>query len=578
MRPFSKKWIDVLLGTAVACLGFSFLDGFSKREVLADVPTSSHATPENAVSTSASLGEIREALQTLLEGGQHYLGFSTNAEVSHSVLLNLYAKVGFQPLWFTGERKLSCASDVINKIKKADEEGLDASDYAPFLKKLEEYVGENATKQEAVSQEDLLRADLLLSYVLLQYISDIRGERLSPKKIDKELYLDKPKIDEPEVFLSLIQNASSNTCDWMEKLPPQNPEYSMLKEVLKDLKSKKARGEEEKNLSHGPSLKKGDKGKRVLELREVLTSRGYHSDGTDIFDESLEKAVKAYQKDLGLSVDGVVGSDVQEYLSKKLEDRINQVIVTLERWRWMPPVLGEKYLLVNIPQFEVRAYENNQCVFAMPIIVGRPYRETPVFDSEIINVIFNPTWNVPRMIAVQDKLKDVQKKGADYFIKKKIHVYKDGREIDPHQINWSHVTKENFNFHLKQDPGELNALGRIRFTIVSPFDVYLHGTPEQELFDKTKRTLSSGCIRLEDPIKMAEFVFGATSTWSEDAIKNAINSDKTVTIPLQVPVKVYIQYFTVSKDDQGTIRFLEDVYGQDKQILEALKARKAQAP
>jgi len=577
LRPFSKKWIDVLLGTTVACLGFSFLEGFS-REALADVSGPSQATTENAVLTSASLGEIREALQTLLEGGQHYLGFSTSPEVSHSILLNLYAKVGFQPLWFTEERKLSCASAVINKIKNADEEGLEVSDYTPFLKRLEEYVGENATKQEGVSQENLLRADLLLSYILLQYISDVRGERLSPKKIDKELYLDKPKIDEPEVLLSLIQSIPSNSCDWIEKLAPQNPDYKVLKGVLKDLKSKKERGEEEKNLSHGPSLKKGDKGKRVLELREVLTSRGYNAAGKDVFDESLEAAVKAYQKNLGLTVDGVVGPIVKEYLSKKLEDRINQVIVTLERWRWMPPILGDKYLLVNIPQFEVRAYKNNQFVFVMPIIVGRSYRETPVFHSEIINVIFNPTCNVPRMIAVQDKLKDVQKNGADYFTKKKIHVYKDGHEIDPHQINWRQVTKENFNFHFKQEPGELNALGRIRFTIVSPFNVYLHGTPEQELFDKTKRTLSSGCIRLEDPIKMAEFVFGDTSTWSEEAIKNEINSGKTVTIPLQVPVRVYIQYFTVSKDDQGNVRFLEDVYGQDKQILQALKARKAQAP
>ncbi len=580
MGPFSKKWIDVLLGTTVACLGFSFLEGFSKGEALADVSSSSspaNKTAENSL-PSSSLNTTREALQSLLEGGHNYLGFKAS-EISHSTLLKLYTKVGFQPLWFTEGRKSTCASAVIKMLETADEEGLEPAEYAPFLKKLESYVGADGSKQETAAQEDLLRADILLSYVLLQYISDVRGERLSPKKIDKELYLDVSKTDEPAVLLDLLQNSPKNTCEWLEKLSPQNPEYKALKGVLKDLKSQQAQGKEEKILSDGPKLKKGNSGKRVLELREALASRGYNSGGaSDVFDERLETIVKTVQKDFGLGVDGVVGQDLQGHLSKRIEDKINQVIVTLERWRWMREVLGSKYVLVNIPEFEARTYENGQHIFTMPIIVGRTYRETPVIDSEIINVIFNPTWNVPRLIAVEDKLKEVQKKGANYFTQKKIHVYKDGFEVDPHQINWSQVTKENFNFHLKQDPGSQNALGQIRFTIVSPFNVYLHGTPEQELFDKTKRTLSSGCIRLENPVKMAEFIFGKDSKWSEESIKNEIDSGKTETIPLQTPVKVYIQYFTVCVDESGKARFLADVYGQDKQILGALKSRRAQAP
>ncbi|HQS84136.1 MAG: hypothetical protein B7Y25_04410 [Alphaproteobacteria bacterium 16-39-46] len=583
MGPFSKKWIDVLLGTTVACLGFSFLEGFSKGEALADVSSSSspaNKTVESSPpsSSSSSLNATREGLQSLLEGGRNYLGFEAS-EIPYSTLLKLYAKVGFQPLWFTEDRKSTCASAVIKMLEKADEEGLEIAEYAPFLKKLEGYVGADASKQETAAQEDLLRADILLSYVLLQYISDVQGERVSPKKIDKVLYLDNPKIDEPLLLLDLLQKAPENTCEWLEKLSPQNPEYKALKGVLKDLKSQQVQGKEEKILSSGPTLKKGSSGKRVLELREALASRGYNSGGTsDIFDESLETIVKAVQKNLGLSVDGVVGQDVQEHLSKRIEDKINQVIVTLERWRWMPEVLGSKYVLVNIPEFEARTYENGQHIFTMPVIVGRTYRETPVFSSEIVNVIFNPTWNVPKLIAVQDELKDVQKKGADYFISKKIHVYKNGTEVDPRRVNWSEVTKQNFDFHLKQDSGKDNALGRIRFTIISPFDVYLHGTPKQELFDKTKRTLSSGCIRLEDPLKMAEFIFGKDSKWTAESIQNAIDAEKTETIPLQTPVKVYIQYFTVFVDQSGTPRFMEDVYGQDKEILKALKSRRAQAP
>ena len=577
MGHFSKKWVDVFLGTTIACLGFSFLDGFSKGGALADVSSASVAT--NQTPESLSLNNTREELQSLLEGGKNYLGFGKDAEITPAVLLRLYSKIGFQPLWFTSDRKSTCGASVIKMLEKADEEGLNAADYEPFLKKLETYVGLNLENQDSAVREDLLRADILLSRALLQYISDVQGERVSPKKIDKELYLDQPKIDEPEVLLDLLQNEPQDTCAWLEKIPPQSPNYKALKDVLKELRAQKDQGKEEKILSQGPALKKGSSGKRVLELKEALASRGYQiGEASDVFDEALEEAVKALQKDLGLGIDGVVGQDVQAHLSKGIDDKINQVIVTLERWRWMPATLGAKYVLVNIPQFQAHAYENGQCAFTMPIIVGRTYRETPVFFSEIVNIIFNPTWNVPRLIAVQDKLKDVQKKGAKYFIQKKIHVYKDGHEIDPLQINWSRITKESFNFHLKQDPGSHNALGRIRFTIISPFNVYLHGTPEQELFDKTKRTLSSGCIRLENPIKMAEFIFGKDSKWSEEAIKSAIDTEKTQTIPLQVPVKVYIQYFTVCADKSGNIQFLEDIYGQDKQILKALKSRRAQAP
>lgn len=583
MRRLSKKWLEVLLSTAVACFGFSFIEGFYKASfgMSSSLEIAKNALIDGGSPLISPLNEMREELQSLLEGGEHYLGFPKSEEITPAILLSLYVQTGFQPLWFTEDSRSACAPAVMEMLSNADEEGLDALDYAPYLAQIKKYLSSKDFDKENVERVNLLRADILLSQVLLQYISDIRGERLSPKKIDKELYLEKPKINEPEILLNLLKDSSREECGWLEKIPPQNPHYKILKDVLKDLRAQKAQKGVEELLSNGPLLKKGMRGKRVLELRKALASRGYLMEAPldpQVFDEVLEETVKRFQEDCNLAKDGIVGQDVQYYLSQNLEDKINQVIVTMERWRWMPEALGAKYIFVNIPEFKVRAYENEQLIFEMPIIVGRPYRETPVFDSKIVNVIFNPTWNVPRLIAVQDKLPDVQKKGAQYFIEKKIHVYKDGLEIDPRHINWATIRKESFNFHLKQDPGSQNALGRIRFTIISPFNVYLHGTPEQKLFDKTKRTLSSGCIRLENPVKMAKFVFGVDSKWTETAINAAIDIGKTQTIPLQKPVMVFIQYFTVGLDSLGKVQFLEDIYGQDKQILEALKARRARAP
>lgn len=582
LKRFSRKWIELLLGTTVACLGGTFLDSIHTENAFAqeESSASSDVTTEK---TTVQLDETRSILQNLLEGGHPYLGFSKKFEIPLKSVRDLYEKTGFQPIWFTKDKKTFCAKAVIELLSHVEEEGLDAQDYEWFFSELNAYLkSTNGIESDEASIEDLLRADILLSNALLQYISDVRGDRLSPKKIDKELYLEKPKVEGPLVLFDFIKNSDPKDCAWVNKIAPQNPEYQALKKILKELLEKQNNGQSPSAFPMGPSLKEGVSGKSVLALRRALHSRGYGNlesvENLELFDGALQEAVKAFQKAHGLDVDGVVGPSVQSLLSKSLQDQIDQIIVTLERWRWMPADLGQKYILVNIPEFEVRTYDQGKLVFRMPIIVGRAYRETPVFYSEIINVIFNPSWNVPKMIAVSDKLPHIKKKGADYLIQKKIHVYENGTEIDPRHINWSEVTKQNFNFHFRQDPGAMNALGRIRFTIVSPFDVYMHGTPEQELFDKTKRTFSSGCIRLEDPVKMAEFVLGDEQKWSTMLIKENVDQGKTQTIPLKNPVTVYIQYFTVFVDDSGTLQILEDVYGQDKEILKALKSRRAQAP
>lgn len=581
LNRFSKKWMELLLGTAFACLGVAWIDVICPANSFAQ-DASSAGEPQNEV-TALPLNETRSHLQSLLEGGHPYLGFSKKFEIPLKSVLELYEKTGFQPLWFTKDKKTICAQAVIELLSHVEEEGLDPQDYEWVIGELNSYLkAAEEGKTDQSSLEDVLRADILLSSALLQYISDARGERLSPKKIDKELYLEKPKVEEAEVLLELMKNAEPKDCAWMDKIPPQNPEYQALKKILKELLEKRNKGEGPIALAMGPPLKEGMSGPRVLELRQALQSRGYGTldsvENLNVFDVTLQDVVKAFQKDYGLDMDGVAGPQVQGILSKTIQDQIDQIIVTLERWRWMPANLGQKYILVNIPSFEAQTYDQGKLIFKMPIIVGKAYRETPVFYSQIINVIFNPSWNVPKMIAVSDKLPLIQKKGADYLTQKKIHVYQNGVEVNPHHIDWSHVSKQNFNFHFRQDPGAMNALGRIRFTIVSPFDVYMHGTPEQELFDKTKRTFSSGCIRLEDPVKMAEFVLGDAQKWSPDLIRAEVDQGKTETIPLKDPVAVYIQYFTVFVDNTGTLHILEDVYGQDKQILKALKSRRSQAP
>ncbi len=479
--------------------------------------------------SSPALSDIPSEIQGLLEGPQPALGIKKAFTVSFGDVKNLYERVGFKPLWFTDEALTNCAHSLREALGQVAQEGLEQSDYDWALELIAKWSGSTSG-----SLENQLRADILLSQVLLQYISDVRGERLSPKKIDKELFMDKPVIDEVSLFLEALKSSGAASCGWLEALPPQSPEYRQVREELH----------------------------RLLKVKR------------DSQDDLYSAKDKAAPEDKGRD-----HAHAQKHKTLTVEEKIQKVVVTMERLRWMPDAWGNKYLLVNIPAFKVKAVDQGKEVFSMPIIVGKSYRETPVFTSKIINLIVNPSWHVPRMIAVKDKLPIIKKRGPGYLTKEKIHVYKNGQEVSPSSVNWSALNSRNFDLNFRQDPGSMNALGRIRFTIPNSFSVYLHGTPKQNLFDEKKRAFSSGCIRLEDPDKMAVFVLeGNSGDWTLDKIKAAINTNRTQTITLDQAVPTYLQYLTVVFNEEGEPTYLEDIYGQDKQIGEALKTRRAQGP
>ena len=536
LSRFPKKSGSAFFWALFGVLGLS-----SFSHVSADTGSSDAQVPlasQSSSTTSEGAAEIslNTTLQTLLEGGDHYLGVGRYFTIPNSQVFNLYQKASFQPLWFTDTRKTEAADAVLNTLKQVEEEGLDPKDYAAALEKIGSLLKTPQTDSDYT--ENLLRADILLSHALLQYISDARGERLTPKKIDKELYLAKPEVNEEDILYELIEKSrpEDKTADWLALIPPQHPEYQALKAELKKLLTQEDQGlapskteEEDAQEAHN-NKKRGGKGKKHRPTVRTAQSK------------------------------------------------INQLIVTMERWRWMPEKLADKYILVNIPEFKAFTHDRGKLVFDMNVIIGKDYRETPVLYSKITNIIFNPIWNVPHQLAVHDELPLIQKRGADYLTKKKIRVYQNGVEIDPHSVDWSAIGPGSFDFSFKQDPGNQNALGRLRFTIHTPFDVFLHGTPEQKLFSRSKRNLSSGCIRLEDPVKMAVFVFGDQAHWSEGQIQKDIDTDTTKTVSLKTPVDVYLEYFTARPNDAGEIQYFDDIYGQDKQILKALKSRHARAP
>ena len=262
-------------------------------------------------------------------------------------------------------------------------------------------------------------------------------------------------------------------------------------------------------------------------------------------------------------------------LNVSVERRVEQLELNLERWRWLPQDLGRRHIIVNIAAFELEVVEDEAVVLAMRVVVGRPYHNTPVFSDTMRYIVLNPYWEVPRKIAVQEILPRI-KRDPSYLAREKLRVFKgwglEAREVDPATVNWSAITPANFPFRLRQDPGPLNALGRVKFVFPNKFNVYLHDTPSRQLFEKTQRDFSHGCIRIQKPIDLAVYLLRQDPRWNRDALLRALDKAVDRSVPLPEPIPIHLLYWTAWADGDGTIQFRPDIYGWDAPLLGAMRA------
>jgi len=288
----------------------------------------------------------------------------------------------------------------------------------------------------------------------------------------------------------------------------------------------------------------------------------------------LRQAVLRFQKRHGLETDGVIGARTLAALNVSPEKRLRQVALNLERLRWSFRNPGDRYIVVNIADFSLDVVENGSSVLAMNVIVGKPFQHTPVFSQKLRSLVLNPSWGIPRGIAVEEIVPKVRK-DPGYLAKQRIKVLRNGRSVEGTElwaIDWSRLTINNFPYELRQEPGPKNPLGRIKFVFPNQFDVYLHDSPHKGLFRQNVRAFSHGCIRIEKPVELAHYLLGADPAWSREAIAAAIKSDKEQKITLPQPLVVYLIYLTAWVDDNGTLQFRDDIYGRDVTIDESLPA------
>ncbi|MBI4848732.1 MAG: L,D-transpeptidase family protein [Nitrospirae bacterium] len=365
------------------------------------------------------------------------------------------------------------------------------------------------------------------------------------------------------IFIS-IAGAQQTT----EKINADSPnnEYIKLQKALIQYREIAAHGGWP-SVPMGTSLKKGDRSERVVELRKRLAVTGdFVSPETKeeyLFDEGLYYAVVRFQKRHGLKTDGVVGPDTVKHLNVPAGERISQIEINMKRLMSMSKDMGQRYIAVNIAAFELEAVENSDTLMSMKVIAGKPYWHTPVFSEQMTHIVFNPSWYVPRSIAVREILPKI-KKDPDYLNKEGIKVSRDNKEMDIPTINWTGITAENFQYQFVQVPGEKNPLGKIKFVFPNRFNVYLHDTPAKVLFEKSSRAFSHGCIRIEKPFELAEYLLRDDPLWTRERILATIDRGKEVKVKIPEPININILYLTAWVNEDNVLQFRDDVYQRDR--------------
>lgn len=553
------------------------------------------ATAFNPVASAQSEGpSLSRVLKATLDGSR-----------SDPLVYRLYQTRNFEPLWSEAGRPKRDAEKLLQAIRRADEHGLKSADYTA-----------NDTIGDLKNDSSLVDFDLALTKAFVSLAKDLKMGRIpykartfywraDPTRTGKAGCFglesggnpDSPPNphrgnisaecgDVTEILVVLEKAIVSGDFDGaLASLVKNKPGYTRLQQALKDYRERAAKGEDWGHVPAGPKLEVGIKDARVASLRERLRKTGElkrpsknppqnpeaESEFGLEFDGELAQAVRLFQGGHGLEPDGKVGAETLTALNTSIDERVRQIVANLERRRWVLEDLGQRHVFVNVPEFHLYAVEDGQAQIKMNVVVGqRKDWNTPLLSSSITHLVLNPQWHVPKNIIKKEILAKIQE-DPEYLTKERMTAYRvsetGSEEIDPATFDWKEASAEELKIIQKEGDGA--ALGRIKFMFSNPFDIYLHDTPQQKFFSYSMRALSHGCVRVEKPMDLAEFVTKG-SAWGRDKIAVEIKKGKNQWIPLSTPVPLHILYWTVWVDKDGTTHFLNDLYGQDKAVAKLL--------
>ena len=473
------------------------------------------------------------------------------------------------PAWIDDSAPSKRAREALRVIGTASAHSLFASNYddQDLAKSIDELTA-SAPDQHAADRISTLAAlDVRVSTALLSLGRDVAVGRTTPAAIDKRW---KMRRESPDFAASLNEALKGNLDVWLASIQPRHPEYAALQKALVDMSGVRKRGGWPK--VPAGTFKRGASHRSVITLRqrlaatgELVPPRGSRSTTPSAYDSQVEAAVRAFQEHHALKATGVVDATTLAAMNVGVDERLRQISINLDRWRWMPDDFGARHFIVNIPYFHVVARERGKVVSDIRVVVGKPGNETPVFSSSMDRVVFSPYWNIPETIVSGETVPAVAR-DAGYLARNNIEILRvsnrGAERIDPSSVEWDDPGALQ-ELAFRQRPGAKNALGHVKFLFNNPYNVYLHDTPADDLFARRGRAFSHGCVRVEEPAALAQYVLRDQPEWTEPRILAAMHSGTEKAVMLRDPIPVHIVYFTAWVDDQGGIHFQPDVYGYD---------------
>lgn len=473
-----------------------------------------------------------------------------------------YRARNFEPIWTKkGGKDAQRRKAFLQAISNASVHGLPATRYDPNTFK--------SGLRSVKSQRDLGRLEVEMSRLFVRYAQDIsRGIIASPAKIDDGMVRKVSRYSSESILAAF---AKSSPGGFIKKLAPSSQEYVRLTKEKLALEKTMGRG------GWGPSvqakkLEPGASGNSVVALRNKLMAMGYMKrSASQSYDVAMQKAVQQFQLNHGLNPDGVAGAGTISQVNVPAEDRLKSVIVAMERERWMSgTTLGKRHVWVNLTDYHARIVDNGKVTFKTRSVVGKNTsdRRTPEFSDVMEHMVINPTWNVPRSIAVKEYL-PMLKKNPNAVSHLRL-VDSSGRTVSRADKDFTQYTSRSFPYNIKQPPSRGNALGLVKFMFPNKYNIYLHDTPAKNLFSREARAFSHGCVRLRDPQDFAFALLALQEKNPEAFFKARLDTGKETVVPLDQPVPVHIVYRTAITQAKGPMNYRRDVYGRDAKIFAAL--------
>lgn len=481
-------------------------------------------------------------------------------------VIKFYKNRNYQCAWFNKTGMTQAVPNFYNQLQNYSSDFNDKQFYNPQLDTLITLIKTNkvVSKVNLINNKSL---ELLLTTTFFKYSKKVYGGIIkNPHNLD--WFIPKNKKNYQVVLDSLVISDNKNISK-----EPVNQYYIKLIEKLRQYRDIQKKGGFPIVITEKKTLKLNQIDSCLPKVKQhlFLTKDLQNNDNSQVFTKELELAVINFQKRLGLGENGKIDKQTLLELNKPVDFRINQMMVNLERLRWIPVEMGKEFLLVNIPEFKLHVFENGKEIWLTNIVVGKDAKQTSIFKGNISKIILNPYWNVPNSI-INEEILPALKRNPAYLTKNNMEVLSGEHIVNASRINWKKYEK-NIPFTIRQKPGRDNALGKMKFLFPNNFSIYLHDTPTKSLFNRTKRDFSHGCIRVENPMKLALYFLKNNKEWNQVKIDSILTTGKEFDISIKPTIPVYIAYFTAWVDNKGNLNFRNDIYDLDAALAKEIFAK-----